>query len=89
MKKIKIPQTDSIEELARFWDSHDLTEFEDQLEEVTEPVFERKSEAVITLHLQPQEIAAVKRAAQARGMAEATLLREWVREKLHDLSTPS
>jgi hypothetical protein len=37
---IKLPQTDSIEELARFWDTHDLTAFEDQLEEVTEPVFE-------------------------------------------------
>jgi hypothetical protein len=32
----KIPQTDSIEELARFWDAHDLTDFEDELEEVTE-----------------------------------------------------
>jgi hypothetical protein len=23
-----------------FWDTHDLTDFEDELEEVTEPVFE-------------------------------------------------
>jgi len=35
-----IPKTDSIEELARFWDTHDLTEFEDPLDEVTEPLFE-------------------------------------------------
>jgi hypothetical protein len=40
MKGEKIPETDSIEELARFWDSHDLTDFEDQLEEVTDPVFQ-------------------------------------------------
>ena len=40
MNHPKIPQTDSIEELARFWDTHDLTDFEDELEEVTEPVFE-------------------------------------------------
>jgi hypothetical protein len=38
-----MPQTDSIQELARFWDTHDLTDFEDQLEEVSEPVFERKA----------------------------------------------
>lgn len=87
MKRVKIPHTDSIEELAHFWDTHDLTEFEDQLEEVTEPVFERKPEAVITLYLQPQEIAAVKQAAQARGIEEATLLREWVLEKLHGIGT--
>ena len=51
MKRVNIPQTDSIEELARFWDTHDLTEFEDQLEEVSEPVFERSPEAVVTLTL--------------------------------------
>ena len=39
MKKSNLPKTDSIEKLARFWDTHNLTDFEDQLEEVTEPVF--------------------------------------------------
>ena len=83
MKGLKLPQIDSIEELARFWDTHDLTEFEKELEEVTESVFERKPDTVIPLHLQPQELEAVKRVAQARGVAEAALLREWVLEKLH------
>jgi hypothetical protein len=41
MKSSKLPRTDSIQELARFWDTHDLTYFEDELEEVTEPVFVR------------------------------------------------
>ena len=63
MKGLKVPQIDSIEELARFWDTHDLTEFEEDLEEVTEPVFERKPGTVIPLHLQPQELEAVKRVA--------------------------
>ncbi len=40
----KIIQTDSINELARFWDTHDLTDFEEELMEVAEPVFERKAE---------------------------------------------
>ena len=83
MKTAKIPRTDSIEELARFWDTHDLTEFKDELEEVDEPVFERRLETVVSLHLPPQEAAAVKRVAKARGVEEATLLREWVLEKLH------
>jgi len=42
MKTLELPETDSVEELARFWDTHDLTDFDDQLEAVTEPVFERK-----------------------------------------------
>jgi hypothetical protein len=44
MNTAKIPQTDSIEELARFWDTHDVTDFEGQLEEVVEPAFEREEE---------------------------------------------
>ena len=83
MKSLKLPQIDSIEELAQFWDTHDLTEFSEELEEVTEPVFERNPETTIPLHFHPQELEAVKRAAQARGVAEAVLLREWVLEKLH------
>lgn len=45
----EIPQTDSIQELAEFWDSHDLTDFEEELEEVTEPVFERETAVTIRL----------------------------------------
>lgn len=41
MNTSSIPQTDSIRELAEFWDTHDVTDFDDQLEEVLEPVFER------------------------------------------------
>lgn len=40
MNQTNIPQTDSIQELADFWDTHDLTDFENELEEVTEPVFD-------------------------------------------------
>ncbi len=82
MKTSKMPRIDSIEELARFWDTHDLTEFKGELEEVSDPVFERRPGTVVSLHLRPQEAAAVKRVAKARGIEEATLLREWVLEKL-------
>ena len=84
MKAKKIPETDSIEELALFWDRHDLTDFEDQLEDVSEPVFERKPETVIPVRLRRQEIEAVKRVAKTRGVREAALLRQWVREKLRE-----
>ena len=80
MSKLKIPQTDSIEELARFWDTHDLTDFEDELEEVHEPVFER--ETTVTVRLQPEEAQAVKRMAQSKGVADADLIRQWVQQML-------
>jgi hypothetical protein len=43
---MKIPDTDSIRELAEFWDTHDVTDFDDQLEEVAEPVFVRPAVTV-------------------------------------------
>jgi len=81
MNSPKIPQTDSIEELARFWDMHDLTNFEDELEEVTEPVFERR--AVVKVHLQLKEIEVVKEIAKSKGVSSEELIREWILEKMH------
>ena len=45
MTSQRIPNTDSIEELARFWDTHDLTDFQAELQEVRTPVFSRRKEA--------------------------------------------
>lgn len=81
MKAQHLPKTDSIQELAHFWDKHDLTDFEDELEEVAEPVFE--SATVIPLNLESEEAEAVRRIAEAEGIAEAELIRGWVREKIH------
>ena len=83
MKSSALPKTDSIEELASFWDSHEITDFEDQLEEVTEPLFERGP--VMILQLETAEIQAVEEIARARGVPHAELLREWVLEKLASL----
>jgi len=82
MKTGKIPQTGSIQELAPFWDTHDVTEFEDQLEEVEEPIFEREPGASLTLRPELEELEALRRMASRRGVQEAALLREWVLEKL-------
>jgi predicted DNA binding CopG/RHH family protein len=82
MNTKQIPQTDSIEALAQFWDEHDLTDFEDELQEVTERVFERANEATIKIRLQRRDLEVVKRLARARGMGQAALIQSWVVEKL-------
>ena len=80
MKRDEIPQTDSIQELAHFWDTHDVTDFEDELEEVGEPVFERAT--VVQIRLQPEEAEAVEQIAKSKGVGYADLIREWVLENL-------
>lgn len=79
---MKIPDTDSIRELAEFWDAHDVTGFDDQLEEVAEPVFARPRSGV-TVPLSGEERTAIRKIAESRGVDEAALIREWVQEKLH------
>ncbi len=80
MSAQKIPQTDSIQELAKFWDKQDITDFEDQLEDVTEPVFERKA---VKIQLQTKEIEEIKKIAKSKGIGYDALIRGWIIEKIH------
>lgn len=80
MKPRKLPRTDSIQELAQFWDSHDLTDFEHELEEVREPVFVRKGP--VKVPLRPTELDAVERIAEQKGVSREQLVRDWVLERL-------
>jgi len=80
MKKSRLPNTDSIEKLATFWDTHDLTDFEDELEEVVEPVFVR--DTALKLHLASSEAEAIERLAKAKGVSPEELVRGWVLQKL-------
>ena len=81
MIKQTLPRTDSINELARFWDKHDITDFEDLLEEVTEPVFSKGKE--IHLHLKQDEFESLEKLARQKGLNNDDLIREWILEKLH------
>src|SRR5713101_4263716 len=82
MRSQRIPNTDSIEELSRFWDTHDLTDFEDQLEEVRAPVFGHRKESTLAVVLTLKDAQALSRLAQSEGVEEEKLVRKWVREKL-------
>jgi hypothetical protein len=85
MKAPRLPEIDSIEELARFWDTHDLTDFEDQLEEVPGPVFRRRPNTGVNVCLAPEEIKAVEQLALARGSDLGALLHDWIIEKLNEV----
>lgn len=84
MSTNNIPQSDSIREAANFWDTHDLTDFEDQIEEVTEPVFER--EKVVQIHLSTKDAEAVENLARSQGLNPAALLQSWIVERVQALS---
>ena len=80
MKKPKLPTTASIQELAEFWDTHDSTEFDDELEEVAEPLFVRSS--AIKVPLESGEAEAVEQMARAKGVSREELIHTWVLQKI-------
>ena len=82
----QLPNTDSIKELAKFWDTHDLTDFEEDLEEAWEPVFVRAKGTSLSINLQPTEAQHLKKIARSKGVKETTVLRQWILERLHKSS---
>lgn len=90
LRKPGLSHTDSIEELAKFWDTHDLTDFEEDLEEVSEPVFVRpKSATLLHVELRPAEVQLLKKIARSKGVKDTTLLRQWILERLRKSSSTS
>jgi hypothetical protein len=86
IRRRRLPNTDSVEELAGFWDHRDLTDFEHDLEEVNEPVFVRANGESVSIELRPAEAQHLKKIARSKGVRETTVLRQWIRERLHEFS---
>lgn len=78
--KPEFPKTDSIEALARFWDTHDVTDYADALKEVPSPF---KRQDTVRVPLTADERNALRRLASNQGVDESALIRQWVKEKLH------
>ncbi len=80
MRRAKLPEADSVQKLAEFWQKHDLSDFEEDLEMVNAPVFVR--DAAIQVRLSLREAKSVGRMAQAEGVSQEELIRAWVLQKV-------
>lgn len=82
-KKSKISNFKTYEEEAKFWDTHEFTEFEDELEDV-EIVFElnKPRNKTLVVRLQKDVKDKLENAARAKGLNISTLARMWLMEKL-------
>jgi len=76
-----LPETDSISELAAFWQTHDLTDFEAELAEVSEPAFTRSEQ--LAVQLSPADAATPHVMASKEHISEVDLVSQWVHERLH------
>lgn len=81
-------QFKNFEALADFWDRHDLTDYENQLENVRYAISPKpKRQFVVTLS--DELTQAMKRAVQREGVSMQTLVNLWVQERLQRYSPTS
>ncbi|MDP2905140.1 MAG: CopG family antitoxin [Candidatus Omnitrophota bacterium] len=77
----KIPKFKSLEEERKFWDTHDSTEFLDELKPA-KIKFVRPKKKLVSLRLDTPQLACLKEIAAERGIGYLTLMRMWIIERL-------
>ncbi|MBI5149165.1 MAG: hypothetical protein HZA28_00125, partial [Candidatus Omnitrophica bacterium] len=79
--KRHIPKFKSLEEERRFWDTHDITEFIDELKPAGVK-FVRPKKKLISLRLDAGQIESLKGIASREGLGYLSLIRYWINERL-------
>lgn len=79
----QIPDFASIEEEAEFWDTHDFTDYEHELEPVEFTVAQPlKSTWMLSIRLDKETFDALQAIAKPKGLGASTLARMWILEEL-------
>jgi predicted DNA binding CopG/RHH family protein len=81
-RKSKIPKFKSYQEEAEFWDTHDFTDFEDELKPV-KVKFAKNLSTGITIRFDHRTLNTIRTQAAHKGIGATTLIRIWVMEKLN------
>lgn len=76
-----IPDFATREEMAQFWDTHDIADYWDQLQPIRVRVPKNLSEP-LTIRLDPQSLAELRSRAKQMGIGPTTLARLWLLECL-------
>ncbi len=78
----KIPQFETLEEEAAFWDTHDTTEFEDEFESIEATFVQPLLRRGFTVPLDTQAIELLGRLAAKQKTDPADLARIWIMDRL-------
>lgn len=83
-KQLTIPKFSSLAEEARFWDTHDATDYFGEMKDVRVKFTLKSPKAEsVTIRLQPEVKRSLVKIANQQGISYSTLLRMWVIEKLN------
>jgi predicted DNA binding CopG/RHH family protein len=73
------------EAIAQFWDTHNLTDYLDELEITDDVVFVKPKKQVVSIRLEPKYVHQLKILAHKMGIGYSLLVRHWVMERLRHL----
>ena len=77
----KIPKFKTEAEEARFWDTHDSTQFLNQMSEVSNIKFPRPKHKSVVVDLEQRYIDVIKKLAHRRHLPYHSLIQRWLIEK--------
>lgn len=77
----KIPKFKNDKEAAKFWETHSFEDYYKNTKEA-EIRFIKKPKKTITIRLDPNDIKAVEKIAEFKGLSYTLLLRMWIKEHL-------
>ncbi len=83
-RKSRIPRFKNYEEEAAFWDSHSLTEFEDELQVIKVEVA-RPLGHILGVRLDAKTIDKLADLGRKKGIGPSTLARIWLMERLSQI----
>lgn len=81
MKKSRIPQFKNREQEARWFDTHDMANYQDEFKTV-KAKFAKNLSAGITIRLDPKTLTKLRSKAHKKGVGPTTLARMWIMENL-------
>ena len=82
----RIPKFKNEAEEARFWDTHDSTEFLSGMKEVNNIKFPRPKYKSVVIDLEYPYIEAVKKLANKKHLPYHSLMQRWLKAKIsHEL----
>ncbi len=83
-RESRIPEFKSREEEARWFDSHDMADYQDEFKTVKARFAKKLSEG-LNIRLDRETLATIRVKAAERGIGPTTLARMWILEHLHEL----
>ncbi|NCO65117.1 MAG: hypothetical protein COW32_07160 [Candidatus Aquicultor secundus] len=79
------PHFKNEEEEREFWKTHSVTEFLDDMEDVTDEIIvTRPKKRLLSFRIDDEVIERLQKLAQRKGIGYQTLMRVWVIERLEE-----